>query len=97
MLPPLRLGIIGTGFITDVIARALGGTPEVVLAGVASRRADKAADFAARHGSVPVHATWEALIASGTVDAVYAARGLAVLADKPFRERGRPLVHPVER
>jgi len=98
---PLRLGIVGTGFIADVIARALEGTPEVVLAGVASRRADKAADFAARHGSVPVHATWEALIASGTVDAVYvatptavrepiciaaAARGLAVLADKPFRD-----------
>ena len=100
-VPPLRLGIIGTGFIADVIARALRDTPEIVLAGVASRSPDKAADFATRHGAVPVHTTWTGLIESGAVDAVYVAtptaarepiclaaatRGLAVLADKPFRD-----------
>ena len=101
MHAPLRLGIIGTGFIADVIARALQGTGEIVLAGVASRRAEKAAEFAARHGGVQVHASPGALIESGHVDAVYvatptavrepicieaASRGLAVLADKPFRD-----------
>lgn len=101
MHSPLRLGIVGTGFIADVIARALQGTPEVRLAAVASRRVEKAREFAARHGSVTVFETWAALVDSGAVDAVYvatptaarepvclaaAARGLAVLADKPFRD-----------
>jgi len=99
MPKPLRLGIIGTGFIADVIAQALKGTSEVTLNAVASRRMETASAFASRHGSVPVFESSEGLIASGTVDAVYvatptsaresicvaaAAQGLSVLADKPF-------------
>ncbi|NBP23890.1 MAG: gfo/Idh/MocA family oxidoreductase [Proteobacteria bacterium] len=102
MPTPLRLGIIGTGFIADVIAQALRGTREVELAAVASRRVETATAFAAKHGSVPVFESGQSLIASGTVDAVYvatptaarepfclaaAARGLSVLADKPFLNR----------
>jgi len=102
MTSPLRLGIIGTGFIADVIAHALKGTPAVVLSAVASRRAETAKAFAARHGSVPVFESWQALLESGSVDAVYvatptavrepiclaaAAQGLSVLADKPFLNR----------
>ena len=73
MPKPLRLGIIGTGFIADVIAHALKGTSEVTLNAVASRRMETASAFASRHGSVPVFESWEALITSGTVDAVYVA------------------------
>lgn len=102
MTTPLRLGIIGTGFIADVIAHALRGTTEVTLNAVASRRAETAFAFALRHGSVPVLESWESLLGSGTVVAVYvatptsvrepiclaaAAKGLAVLADKPFLNR----------
>lgn len=98
-MPPLRLGIVGAGFIADVIARSLAETRAVVLRAVASRRVESAATFAARHGGVPVFESWSALLDSGSVDAVYvatptavrepiclaaAARGLAVLADKPF-------------
>jgi len=54
MTTPLRLGIIGTGFIADVIAHALKGTQAIRLGAVASRRVETATAFAARHGSVPV-------------------------------------------
>ena len=73
MTTPLRLGIIGTGFIADVIAHALRGTTEVTLNAVASRRVETASAFALRHGSVAVFESWESLLESGTVDAVYVA------------------------
>ncbi len=99
MSTPLNLGIVGTGFIADVIATALRETDRVRLAAVASRRVEAATDFAARHGGVRVHPTWEALLADGGVDAVYVAtptvareaicvaaanKGRHVLGDKPF-------------
>ena len=99
MNSPFRLGIIGAGFIADVIARALQGTPQVALGAVASRRVETARTFAQRHGGVPVFESAEALLDSGSVDGVYvatptvarealclaaAARRLPVLADKPF-------------
>ena len=58
MTTPLRLGIIGTGFIADVIAHALQGTTEVTLNAVASRRVETDSAFALRHGSVPVFESW---------------------------------------
>jgi predicted dehydrogenase len=96
----LNLGIVGTGYIADVIATALRETDRVRLAAVASRRVEGARDFAARHGGVRVHASWEELIADPTVHAVYVATptvareaicvgaaqaGRHVLGDKPFR------------
>jgi len=100
MSAPLRLGIVGTGFIADVIATALRETDAVRLAAVASRRVETASAFAARHGCVPVLGTWEELLADNGIDAVYvstptvareaicvaaAKRGRHVLGDKPFR------------
>ena len=99
MSAPLNLGIVGTGFIADVIATALRETSQVRLAAVASRRVESATDFAARHGGVRVHSSWEAMLADGGVDAVYVATptvareaicvgaataGRHVLGDKPF-------------
>jgi predicted dehydrogenase len=101
MHSPLRIGIVGTGFIADVIATAMKETSAVRLSAVASRRVETASAFAARHDCVPVHGTWEELLASGDVDAVYVAtptvareaicveaakRGKHVLGDKPFRD-----------
>lgn len=99
MSNPLKLGIVGTGFIADLIATALRETDQVCLAAVASRRVEGATEFAARHGGVRVHRTWQDLIADSAVEAVYvatptmareaiclaaAARGRHVLGDKPF-------------
>ncbi len=99
MTPPLRLGIIGTGYIADVIATALRETDHIRLVGVASRRQEAASTFAARHGDVAVYSTWEKLLESNSVDAVYVAtptnvreeiclaaakHGKHVLGEKPF-------------
>ncbi len=95
----LQLGIIGSGYIADVIAAALRETVRVKLAGVASRRPESARDFAHRHGDVPVYGSWESLIADPSIGSVYVAtptsvreviciaaahRGKHVLGEKPF-------------
>ncbi len=95
----INLGIIGSGYIAGVIAQALRGAQGIRLAAIASRRPENARAFAAAHGVPHVFDTWEALIASDAVDAVYVAtptdvrEGIAiaaanakkhVLGDKPF-------------
>lgn len=99
MTPPLKLGMVGTGYIADVIATALRETDQVRFVGVASRRQEAASIFAARHGNVAVYPTWEKLLESNSVDAVYVAtptnvreevciaaakHGKHVLGEKPF-------------
>ena len=91
--------MVGTGYIADVIATALRETDQVRLVGIASRRPEAASAFAAHHGGIPVFPTWENLLASGSVDAVYVAtptnvreeiclaaatHGKHVLGEKPF-------------
>ena len=70
----IRWGMIGVGSVAEhksgpAFAQAKGGR----LAGVASRRADAAADYAARHGVERVFDTPTALIESNEIDAVYIA------------------------
>lgn len=99
MSSKLRLGIVGTGYIAGVIATALRETDAVRLVAVASRRMETAIAFAQRHGGVPVFGSWQELIATSDLDAVYVAtpttfreaicvaaarRGLHVLGEKPF-------------
>lgn len=72
--PEVRWGMIGVGSVAEhksgpAFLQAAGG----VLAAVASRRADRARDYATRHGVPMVFSTPEALIASDRVDAVYIA------------------------
>jgi predicted dehydrogenase len=101
VMRPLRLGIVGAGFIADVIANSIREAESVVLAAVASRRVETAQALAAKHGGVRVFGTWSELVASDEVDAVYiatptvareeiaiaaAAKGKHVLAEKPFRD-----------
>jgi predicted dehydrogenase len=70
----LRWGMIGCGDVAEVKAgpglqKADGST----LAAVTSRSADKARDFARRHGVPRVHASAADLIADPEIDAVYIA------------------------
>jgi 1,5-anhydro-D-fructose reductase (1,5-anhydro-D-mannitol-forming) len=72
--PGVRWGMIGVGSVAEhksgpAFLQAAGG----VLAAVASRRADKARDYATRHGVPLVFSTPEALIESDQVDAIYIA------------------------
>ena len=82
MTTPLRIGIIGTGFIADVVAGHMPRSPSVRLTAVASRRPQAADSFVERHQAsahdLRAYATWHELVASSGVDAVYVATPTAV-------------------
>jgi predicted dehydrogenase len=95
----LRFGVVGTGLIASVTARAIVAADGAALAAVSSRDAGRAARFAAEHGAGRAFGDWRDLLACGEIDAVYVATptaareaiclaaaqaGKHVLGDKPF-------------
>jgi predicted dehydrogenase len=95
----MRWGIIATGSIAGSFARDLTTSRTGELVAVGSRALDSAEAFAAQHGDVRPHGSYDALLADGEVEAVYiatphpmhaalsiaAARaGKHVLCEKPF-------------
>ena len=99
MSPPLNFGIVGAGYIADVIASAIQNIDGARLAAVASRRLARAEAFAQKHGIERVFDSYQELAAWQGIDAVYAAtptaareavcleaarNGKHLLAEKPF-------------
>jgi predicted dehydrogenase len=95
----LRIGIVGTGMIANVIARAVSQAPSVKLVAVSSRNQEKARAFADQYGAAKAFSDWRELASCRDVDAVYtavptsareevclfaAAERKHVLAEKPF-------------
>jgi predicted dehydrogenase len=66
----LRIGIIGTGRISELHASAFAALPDVQLAAAASRGQDKLRAFAERHRIPQSFASTQEMLASGNVDAV---------------------------
>lgn len=92
--PAIRWGILAPGGIAGTFARAVAeGTASSVVA-VGSRSLERARDFAARHGIVRAHGSYEELVEDDDVDAVYVAsphsehRAHALLA----LEAGKPVL-----
>ena len=100
MSSPLRVGLIGAGYIADWHADALRATPGVQLVAVCDSVAAAADSFAARYGLKSFTSVQE-LIESGSCDAVHIltppgvhaaiaqdclAGGLHVLIEKPVAE-----------
>ena len=82
-------GIVGLGRIADTeIAPAIAAAPNSTLAGVVSRTAAKAQDFAARHGAAAAYDDYRALLADPSVDAVYIATPNALHADQVVAAAG---------
>ncbi|WP_353951748.1 Gfo/Idh/MocA family oxidoreductase [Knoellia sp. S7-12] len=71
--PPLRWGILGSGWIADQFVSALRAHTRQVVQAVGSRSAATAATSAARYGARTAHASYEALVADPDVDVVYVA------------------------
>ncbi|PKF70059.1 gfo/Idh/MocA family oxidoreductase [Pseudomonas fluvialis] len=69
----LRFGIIGSGMIARVIAKAVQQAPSAQLVAVASRREESARVFAWEHDIPSVHADWQALVQADDIDVVYVA------------------------
>ncbi|HWA86823.1 MAG TPA: Gfo/Idh/MocA family oxidoreductase [Opitutus sp.] len=68
--PPLGFGIFGLGMVADFHAQAIAHVTGGRLVAVASRQAEKARAFAARHGAAVAGATIEELVARRDVDVV---------------------------
>lgn len=94
----MKLGMIGTNFISDSLVEASRRVPEVQLTAVLSRREETGRAFALRHGIPEVYTEMDAFLSSG-LDAVYVAtpnichkeqakaallRGISVLSEKPM-------------
>ena len=101
MSKKLRLGIVGTGTIANIIAKAIPDSRNVSLGAVSSRNIESAERFALEHGAEVHFGSWLEMIESEAVDAVYAAvptsaeeeicvaaaiSGKHLLADKPFAD-----------
>lgn len=101
MSAKLKLGIVGTGSIANIVARSIPDSENVTLAAVASRSMESALDFASKHTSPRAFDSWQEMIEWDGIDAVYAAvptyaeeeicigaanGGKHLLADKPFTD-----------
>jgi 1,5-anhydro-D-fructose reductase (1,5-anhydro-D-mannitol-forming) len=76
-------GIVGLGRIaTEEIAPAVTAAPNSTLAGVVSRDAAKAREFAAQHGAAAAYDDYQALLDDPAVDAVYIATPNGMHADQ---------------
>jgi len=66
---PLRVAIVGTGFIGAIHARALAAVEGTALAAVLGRDPERTAAFAREHGAPRIHATLADLAADPGIDA----------------------------
>ena len=97
--PTLRWGILAPGSIADAWTATLHANTDQRVAAVGSRNAERAADFASRHGIPHSYGDYEQLVADPGVDIVYVsaphteharlallaiAAGKHVLVEKPM-------------
>jgi predicted dehydrogenase len=79
----VRWGLIGCGDIAAKrVAPALRDSPGSALMAVARARADRAAEFAQRHGARRWHADWRDLLSDRDIDAVYLATPVRLHAEQ---------------
>ena len=97
-ITPVRIGIIGTNFVSDWLAEAAAELDCVEVTAVYSRAQNTGDAFAAKHGIANVFSDYDAFLSSDCIDAVYIAsptachyeqskfmleRGKHVLCEKP--------------
>ncbi len=70
---PLRIGVVGTNFVSDWLVEAAALLPQVTVTAVYSRGQATGDAFAQKHGIPSVFTDYEAFLADGAVDAVYIA------------------------
>lgn len=92
-------GIVGTGFITDTVCRAIKEAPHNQLSAVCGSSHDKAQDFARQHGIIDTYDKLDDMLKCDNIDVIYlslpndlhaewvercAKAGKHVLCEKPF-------------
>lgn len=73
MMEKFKLGIIGTGWIADQMAKTVNGMNEVELYAVASRNIETARKFQESHGVTKAYGSYEDLVKDEAVELVYIA------------------------
>jgi D-xylose 1-dehydrogenase (NADP+, D-xylono-1,5-lactone-forming) len=101
-MDPVRWGILSTAHINEKVLAGASGTPTVDVVAVGSRSAERAQEFADRHGIPHAHGSYEELLADLDVEAIYIplpnglhvestlaclAAGKHVLCEKPLTAR----------
>ena len=71
--PPLRWGILGSGWIAEQFIRSTRAHTRQQIAAVGSRSAGKAQAFARDWQIDTAHASYEALVADASLDVIYVA------------------------
>jgi len=104
MKKPFRWGIIGPGRIAHKFAQSLPYSENGKLTAVASTSLEKASDFAKQYGAAFSYGSYEEMLGSGNIDAVYVATphtfhlqnsalaiefGIPVLCEKPLTDNHR--------
>ena len=69
----IRIGIVGTNFISDLFCEAASTVDGVIIAAVYSRKFDTGSAFASKHGIKTVFCDYSEMISSNLIDAVYVA------------------------
>ena len=69
----MKMGIMATGWIADVMARTIAEMPEVESYAVASRSEEKAKAFAEKYGFQKAYGSYEELVMDEEVELIYVA------------------------
>ena len=69
----MKMGIMATGWIADVMARTIAEMPEVESYAVASRSEEKAKVFAEKYGFKKAYGSYEELVKDEEVELIYVA------------------------
>ena len=69
----MKLGILGTGYIAEMVAPALAALPEITCYAAASRTPGKAEAFAREHGFEKAYTSYEEMLSDPEVELVYVA------------------------
>lgn len=69
----MKMGIMATGWIADVMARTIAEMPEVERYAVASRSPEKAEYFAKKYGFQKAYGSYEELVKDAEVELIYVA------------------------
>ena len=93
----LRWGIVGTGSIANSMAPRIKEADGAELGAVSSRKMETAMAFAGKHAVPESFDSWEKMIASDTIDAVYIATPTSVREEIGVAAaRGTPRADAVE-
>ena len=79
---PLRIGIVGTNFVSDWLAEAASAVPAVSVTAVCSRSRETGDAFSEKHGGLSVYTDYAAFCRSDEIDAAYIATPNSVHAEQ---------------